>query len=468
LSQNNFSSLPLHSLLLQNLESLNYHSMTAIQAQSLPHVLKNKDVIVQGKTGSGKTAVFGLGLLNKLDQKQFRIQSIVLCPTRELADQVAKEIRQLGRLIQNIKILTLCGGTPLHTQVNSLAHGVHIIVGTPGRIEDLLQKNKLNLDEITSLVLDEADKMLDMGFQPSIEKIIKYLPNKRQTLLFSATFPDEIKSIAKHVMNQPEHIQHELTHDNETIQQSFFSINNQINRTTALRLLLLHYQPTSAVVFCNTKKATTQLAKQLTNYGFSAIALNGDLEQRDRNQILVQFANQSISILVATDVAARGLDIDNLDAVINYEVSQDAEIHLHRIGRTGRAGKSGVACTLYSEDEHHKIIQLEIFLKQSIESSPLPAQDLLDNPSYQPRMCTIRIEAGKKQKLRPGDILGTLTSNKQIAAKEIGKITVTDKCTYVAVNRNIKSSALNTLKNGKIKGRSFRFKAINESPKVWP
>jgi ATP-independent RNA helicase DbpA len=398
LTDTNFSSLKLKPALVKNLTSLGYHTMTPIQAESLPHILDGKDVIGQAKTGSGKTAAFGLGLLDKLDVARYHIQSLVLCPTRELADQVAKEIRKLARSVHNIKVLTLCGGTPFGPQAGSLEHGAHIIVGTPGRVEEHLRKGKLKLSGLTSLVLDEADRMLDMGFQAALDAIVKHTPTQRQTLLFSATYPEQIQSISRRIMQHPVIVQVAEVHDNESIQQFFYKVESETKRITALRLLLLKYQHESTLVFCNTKRETKELANQLQQYGFSALALHGDLEQKDRDQTLVQFANKSTSVLVATDVAARGLDIDAVDAVINYQISRDLEVHVHRIGRTGRAGSKGIACTLFADKERYKFQALEKYLQQSLEVLSLPPLKLLDQPAFEPSMATLQIGGGKKQK----------------------------------------------------------------------
>jgi len=434
--------------------------MTPIQAQSLPHILDGKDVIAQGQTGSGKTAAFSLGLLQKLDVKRFRVQSLVLCPTRELADQVAKEIRKLARTIHNIKVLTLCGGMPFGPQVGSLEHGAHVIVGTPGRVEDHLRRGTLKLDNATTLVLDEADRMLDMGFQEALDAIIEYIPSQRQTLLFSATYPEQIKFIAERIMVHPVVVQAASSHDNSSIQQYLYKVDDDVDRLTALRLLLLQYHPESAVVFCNTKQETQEVADELRSFHFSAVALHGDMEQRDRDQTLIRFANKSASILVATDVAARGLDIEALDAVINYHIARELEVHVHRIGRTGRAGSKGIACTLYNEKDAYRVARLEAFLGQTIDVKPLPPFSLLEKPIYKASMTTLQIDGGKKQKLRPGDILGALTGTNGIDGTQVGKIQISDNVAYVAVSRDAAKSALKKLQEGKLKGRSFRVRLL--------
>ncbi|MCP3849039.1 MAG: ATP-dependent RNA helicase DbpA [Gammaproteobacteria bacterium] len=460
MSKTDFSSLALTPALIDNLSTLGYQSMTPIQEKSLPLILKGQDVIAQGQTGSGKTAAFGLGLLERLNVKRFRIQSLVLCPTRELADQVAKEIRKLGRSIHNIKVLTLCGGMPFGPQVGSLEHGAHIIVGTPGRIEDHLGKGTLKLNDVNLLVLDEADRMLEMGFQSQLDNIIDQVSDERQTLMFSATFPKQIQSVARRIMKRPVTVQVESTHDNSTIQQHLFKAEDDLHRLTILRLLLQKYQPESAVVFCNTKIETQEVADELNYFGFSVMALHGDMEQRDRDQTLVRFVNKSISILVATDVAARGLDIESLDAVINYQIARELEVHVHRIGRTGRAGNKGIALTIITEKEKYKLAKLEDFLQTTIKPEEQPPINLLDQPTYQPSMVTLQIDGGKKQKLRPGDILGALTGKNGIAGKQVGKIQLFPNKAYVAVEQEVAQYALRKITEGKLKGRTFRARQI--------
>ncbi len=459
MDQTSFSNLNMHADLLENLSTLNYDQMTPIQAQSLPDILAGKDVIGQGKTGSGKTAAFGLGILQKLDVKQYKIQSLVLCPTRELADQVTKEIRRLARRLPNVKVLTLCGGMPFGPQVGSLEHGAHIVVGTPGRIEDHLSRGTMSLKHVNTLVLDEADRMLDMGFQASVDNIVDQIPKWRQTLLFSATFPDQIKAIVKRIMLKPIMVKVESTHDSDTISQHFYQVDDAKQCMDALRLLLIQYAPESSVVFCNTKIETVEITEELMKHGFSALALNGDLEQWDRDQTMVRFANKSSSILVATDVAARGLDIDALDAVFNFKLPHEPETYVHRIGRTGRAGSKGKAFTLHNGNEY-KLTMLSDYIKRPINSEALPAADLLDKRPEMPLMATLQIGGGKKQKVRPGDILGALTAGTDITGKQVGKIQVLDNWAYVAVSQSIVKQALKKLGEGKLKGRSFRVRLI--------
>lgn len=454
-----FSSLPLSPEFLANLEALQYTAMTPIQAQSLPPMLSGKDVLAQAKTGSGKTAAFGIALLHQLDAQNYAAQALILCPTRELADQVSKEIRRLARPIANIKILTLCGGVPLGTQLASLEHQPHIVVGTPGRILKHLQKGSLNLDTLKMLVLDEADRMLDMGFHEDIMRIMSYIPARRQTLLFSATYPEEIQEISTAVQNNPLDIRVEVLHDDKKIKQVFYEIEKG-ERTRTLVALLEHYRPESSVVFCNRKNQCQELADELWQQGFHALALHGDLEQKERDQVLVQFSNKSSSILIATDVAARGLDIKDLEAVINFELSPDPEIHIHRIGRTGRAGSAGLALSLFMASEAPKVNAIAEYQKIPVRIEDTSTLKSRENFKLSPPMVTLCINAGRKDKIRAGDILGALTAEGGLPGKQIGKIDLFDNLAYVAAERSIAKQALKILSEGKIKGRKYRVRKL--------
>lgn len=440
--------------------------MTPIQEQSLPLILEGKDLVAQAQTGSGKTAAFGLGVLHHLQVKQFRVQALILCPTRELADQVAQELRRLARAIHNIKILLLSGGMPFGPQVGSLEHGAHIIVGTPGRVEEHLRKEHLNLDHLKLLVMDEADRMLDMGFQESVDNIMSYAPSARQNLLFSATYPDNIQAMAKRVMHQPTVIKVATVKTEENhIEQAFCNIDElpvekSEQRGLAVQLLLKEHKPSSVVVFCNTKRETQQLADDLLDEGFSVIALHGDLEQRDRDRGLVQFANKSATILVATDVAARGLDIEAVDMVINYQISRELDVHTHRIGRTGRAGLTGLAFTLFTQKEQFKLDALAEKSNQPCELQALPSVDVAHRAAYQADMVTLHIQGGKKDKVRPGDIVGAITSTKRLSGNDIGKIAVLPHAAYVAVKRDCSREALAILNKDGIKKRKFKVRRL--------
>ncbi len=459
MAQAAFSSLSLSKAQLTNLSSLGYHKMTPTQAQSLPAILQGKDVIAKAKTGSGKTAAFGLGLLNKINPRFFGVQALVLCPTRELADQVGKEIRRLARATSNIKLILLCGGKPFGPQVGSLEHGAHIVVGTPGRIQDHLRKSTLKLDGLTTLVLDEADRMLDMGFIDVMQEIFEQTPSSRQTLLFSATYPDTIQHISKRFQKKPLMVTVESDHQPNVIEQLFYEVKKH-ERNNSLLALFEHYQPESTVVFCHTKKQCDEVAVWLREHQIEALAIHGDLDQRERDQVLVRFANNSCSVLVATDVAARGLDIKALQAVINYELPRDPEIYVHRIGRTGRAGEKGIALSLFTEFEHVRVKAIGDYQKKPSIIDVPASLDRDPGFSLQPQMVTIQLDVGRKNKVRPGDILGALTGDAGLMGSQIGKIDIFDMSSYVAVERTALRQAMDYLAQGKVKGRSIRARKI--------
>ncbi|MGZ8240282.1 MAG: ATP-dependent RNA helicase DbpA [Methylobacter sp.] len=452
-----FSSLPLKPALLENIESLGYTRLTPIQAESLPHILEGRDVIAQAKTGSGKTAAFGIGLLSRLDLSSFRVQAMVVCPTRELADQVCKEIRRLARFTQNIKVQALCGGVPFGPQAGSLEHGVHIVVGTPGRLREHLRKRSLRLSNLKILVLDEADRMLDMGFEEAVSEVISYAPTHRQTLLFSATYADPIREMSEKFQYKPVTVSSETHHHNDVIEQRFYQVEKG-QRINALGYLLAYYRPESTVIFCNTKRDCSVIANELENNGFSVQALHGDLEQKDRDQVLVRFANKSCSMLVATDVAARGLDIKDLQAVINYDLPWDPEVYVHRIGRTGRAGQKGLALSLCTQQELNRVTAIEEYQNSPAKWDEVAPFKMSREHRFEPPMVTLWIAGGRKDKVRPGDILGALTGDAGIAGSEVGKIDIFDNHAYVAIKRNSVDKALTCLRTGKIKGRSFNIR----------
>jgi ATP-independent RNA helicase DbpA len=457
---NAFNSLPLKPALLASVETLGYTGMTPVQAQSLPPMLAGRDVIAQAQTGSGKTAAFGLSLLQAIDVDTIRLQALVLCPTRELADQVSKAIRKLAANIPNVKLLTLCGGMPLGPQLASLTHDPHIVVGTPGRVQEHLKRESLHGGGIKVLVLDEADRMLDMGFTEAIDDIIGRIAKHHQTLLFSATYPDEIRAVSQRVQKDPVEVTVDAPADERpAIEQRFHEV-DPAQKIDALSQLLAGERNEQALVFCNMRREVDAVAQELDRRGFSALALHGDMEQRDRDEVLVRFANHSCAVLVATDVAARGLDIAALPLVISYDIAHDPETHTHRIGRTGRAGQTGLAITLCSPRERPKAANIE-----ELNGTPLPWRPLKIAPSrgktlHLAPMKTLVIDAGRQDKLRPGDILGALTGDAGLNAKDIGKIDVFATRAYVAISRALANKALERLRAGKIKGRNFRVRPL--------
>jgi ATP-dependent RNA helicase DbpA len=454
-----FTALPLSPAMLANLDKLGYTSMTLIQAASLPIALIGKDLIAQAKTGSGKTAAFAIPLLAKIDSSRFDVQALVLCPTRELAEQVTQELRRLARAEDNIKILTLAGGVMMRGQRTSLEHGAHIAVGTPGRIMDLLDRGNLDLSAVNTFVLDEADRMLDMGFYDDIAYVAKRVPRDRQTLLFSATYPDGIATLAAQFLKNPQRITVQAQHESEKIRQRFYEINDN-ERIDAVLKLLNHYRPISTLAFCNTKNRCKELVDALTTNGINALALHGELEQRDRDQVLVQFANRSCSVLVATDVASRGLDIAQLEAVINVDVTPEPELHIHRIGRTGRGENEGWALSLASPKEMGRVNRIEDEQSRPMQWAELASLTATSNEPLTPPMSTIQLQIERKEKIRAGDVLGALTKDGVIASADVGKIAIAEFSTYVAVKREIAKAALKHLSAAKIKGKTVRVRLL--------
>ncbi|MES2714421.1 MAG: ATP-dependent RNA helicase DbpA [Pseudomonadota bacterium] len=459
-----FSQLPLSAAMLANLQTLGYLAMTPIQAAALPLALAGHDLVAQAATGSGKTAAFALALLHRLDGRRQdgppRTQALVLCPTRELAEQVTQEIRRLARAEDNTKVLTLCGGTPIKPQTDSLAHGAQVVVGTPGRIVDHLERGSLQLDALATLVLDEADRMLDMGFAEDIATIGSRCPKVRQTLLFSATYPDGLAQISRRFLRDPQEVTLTAQPSAAKIRQRFYQVADD-QRLHAVGLLLNHWRPERTLAFCNTKASCRDLVAVLQAQGIAALALHGDLEQRERDQVLIQFTNRSCPVLVATDVAARGLDIVGLEAVVNVDVTPDAEQHIHRVGRTGRADAEGWAFSLASLDEMGRVGRIEQLQGREFEWFPLDGLTPTGSGPLRAPMVTLQILGGRKEKIRAGDVLGALTGDGGLPAAQIGKINVNEFSTYVAVAREIATKALKALNDGKVKGKKVKARAVD-------
>jgi len=456
-----FASLPLSPATLATLARLGYQSMTPIQAASLPPALLGRDLIAQAQTGSGKTAAFALALLTQLNPRHFGVQSLVLCPTRELADQVTTEIRRLASAEDNLKVVTLCGGVPLRGQLATLEHGAHVVVGTPGRVMDHLERGSLRLDALRTLVLDEADRMLDMGFFDDIATVVRQCPPQRQTLLFSATYPEGIAQLAARILRDPLTVTAAPVQQGGRIEERWYEV-TEAQRLHTVGRLLAHFRPASSIAFCNTKAQCADLVAVLRAQGIDALALHGDLDQRERDQVLVRFANRSCPVLVATDVAARGLDVANLAAVINVDTTADAEVHIHRIGRTGRAGEDGLALNLASLDEMGRVGRIEQLQGKEVRWYPLDELTPTGSGPLLAPMVTLHLQGGRKEKIRPGDVLGALTADLGYTREQVGKINVNEWSTYVAVDRAIAEQAASRLNHTKVKGKSVKVRVLTD------
>ncbi|MDX2092655.1 MAG: ATP-dependent RNA helicase DbpA [Kofleriaceae bacterium] len=448
-----FSTLKLAPSWLDNLAQLEYRVMTPIQELALPPMLEGRDVLGQAGTGTGKTAAFGLAVLARTIPRSGRPGALVLCPTRELAAQVAEELRRLARPLPHTRVLTLSGGSSVQRERASLEHGVDIVVGTPGRVQDHLARNRLDLGAIRTLVLDEADRMLEMGFIDAVSTIARATPAWRQTLLFSATFPDAVRALSASFQREAVHVVAPQEDVAARITQRVYDVGNE-ERARALVQILGHHQPTSAVIFCNQRETCDIVAAALASAGYAAVALHGGMEQHDRNTVLLLLRNGSLRVVVATDVAARGLDIDELGAVINYDLPEDRDVFVHRIGRTARAGHEGLAITLLARSDRRAFEELQRGPLAKVAITPVPAAEEVTPPPA--AMTTLAIQGGRHDRLRPGDILGALTAGAGIAASEIGRITLTDRISFVAVTAAVAARAVDGLNQGRIKAKRFR------------
>jgi ATP-independent RNA helicase DbpA len=461
LKQSDFSALPLSNELLTVLKELSYDSLTPIQAESIPHLLDGKDLIGQSKTGSGKTAAFALPILNKIQIKDQKLQALILCPTRELATQVVAEIRKLGRRLEGLQVVSLVGGIPSREQAAALDKGAHIAVGTPGRVLDLMDRRRMEIDFIETVILDEADKMLEMGFEDELKAIMQELPKKRQTALFSATFPEGIQALSKQYQKNPVRVTIEGGDEDSLIEQFVYDSEPDHKSNTLMRILQQH-PAQSTIIFCNMKATVKELSERFAEQKVGSGSLHGDLEQRERDTVMALFRNGSYRILIATDVAARGLDIKNLELVVNYDMPAQTETYVHRIGRTGRAGKAGMAVLIADPRDSMKIQEFEKAVGQKMKRQPLgfKNQHGLSKDLREAAMATLSISGGRKDKLRPGDILGALTGEGGLKGEDIGKIEVQDKVSYVAISSKFAQIGFDRLRNGKIKGQKFQIKVM--------
>ncbi|HHX22695.1 MAG TPA: DEAD/DEAH box helicase [Thermoanaerobacterales bacterium] len=523
MSQMKFEKLNLSKELLKAINDVGFEEATPIQSQAIPYIYEGRDVIGQAQTGTGKTAAFGLPILDMINPQDRSQQAIILCPTRELAIQVAEEIKALSKYKEGIRILPVYGGQPIQRQIHALKKGVQIIIGTPGRVMDHMKRHTLKLHNTKIVILDEADEMLDMGFREDIEQILQDVPKTRQTLLFSATIPKPILELAEKYLKNPQFIKvvhKELTVPN--IEQYYFEV-KQKNKVETLSRLIDFYDPNLALIFCNTKKKVDEISEQLQARGYSADGLHGDMSQPQRDRVMGKFKSGTIDILVATDVAARGIDVDDVDVVINFDVPQNEEYYVHRIGRTGRAGRAGKAFTLVAGREIYKLKDIQRYAKTKIRRQEIPTlldveetrmnlmlekvkqvidagglakytqwierlieeeyttldlaaallkmiagKDDEEEPYVDfektggaPGMARLFINIGRNQKIRPSDIVGAIAGETGIPGKIIGTIDIYDKFTFVEVPTEYAADVLRSMKNNQIKGKKINIEPAN-------
>ena len=525
-----FEEMGLSEEIQKAVRYMGFEEASPIQAKAIPAMISGIDLIGQAQTGTGKTAAFGIPILEKVDPKLKKLQAIVLCPTRELAIQVADEIRNLSRYMHGIKVLPIYGGQDIVKQIRSLKSGTQIVIGTPGRVMDHMRRKTMKLDFVHTVVLDEADEMLNMGLREDIEFVLSGVPEERQTVLFSATMPKPIMEITKKFQNNAKVIKvtkKELTVPN--IEQYYYDVKPKKKEEVLSRLLDI-YSPRLSVVFCNTKKQVDLLVNALLGRGYFAAGLHGDMKQEQRDRVMQGFRTGKTEILVATDVAARGIDVDEVEAVFNYDLPQDDEYYVHRIGRTGRAGREGRAFSFVSGKEVYKLKEIQRYCKTKIYAQKVPSlndvantkmENILDdvervieqedldmminaieervnNSEFtamdmaaaflkiccgmtednknteendwefgdtgagEDGMVRLFINIGKKQRVRPGDILGAIAGESGMDGKLIGTIDMYDKYTFVEVPREYAREVLNAMKNVKIKGKTVAVEPANQ------
>ena len=526
-----FEDLSLSQESLRAIEDMGFEEATPIQSQCITLIQSGKDVIGQSQTGTGKTAAFGIPLLELIDPDNPKVQAVILCPTRELAIQISAEFNKLLRYRQGVRVLPIYGGQPIDRQISALKKGIQVVVGTPGRVMDHIERRTLRLSQVSLAVLDEADEMLDMGFRDDIEFILDKMPEERQTLLFSATMPKPILDLANRYQHDPKHIT--VIHKALTvpsIEQVYFEIRESLKLEALCRLIDAE-SPTLSLVFCNTKKRVDELTEHLQGRGYFAEGLHGDLKQVQRDLVMRKFRNRTLEILVATDVAARGIDVDDIDIVFNYDLPQDAEYYIHRIGRTGRAGRQGQAFTFVAGREIYKLREIMNYTKAKIKRGKMPtlvdieeiktrqftekikdiiekehlgkyisvvesmedhsaldiaaalfkyhlhdeeSEDVLfeepreskkphyrrdgngENNRNNKNMARLFINTGKKDRIKPGDIVGAITGEAGISGRVIGQIDIYDDYTFVDVPKSVITKILDQMTNTKIKGKRIK------------
>jgi ATP-independent RNA helicase DbpA len=466
-----FATLGLSPTLCQVVAELGFTTPTPIQARAIPLLLAGRDLVGQSTTGSGKTAAFGLAILQKLKRGERHPQALILCPTRELCAQVARDFRKLGRREAGLAVLILAGGQPMNPQLAALQQGVHVVVGTPGRALDHIKRGSLDLSGVATVVVDEADRMLDMGFGEEMERILSGAPKPRQTVFFSATYPRSIAAMTRAHQQDPVRLTVGDADRPGAPLRQLATVVDDNGRIGALLAVLRTSPPESAIVFCNFKATVTRIEQALGAAGISSAGLHGGLEQKQRDFVMARFRNHSIRVLVATDVAARGLDIEGLDLVVNFELPFQPETYVHRIGRTGRAGKAGMAVSLVGPQDGGKVKAIEAAIGSPLERQTAPreastktferagagtptSRSAVDGDAL---METLYISGGRKDKMRAGDILGALTGEAGgFPGSDVGKIEIHDRFSYVAITKGSAARAIERLSAGRIKGKRFK------------
>ncbi len=479
MNDKNFKEYGFSKEILQALQGLGYETLTEVQEKVIPLALEDQNIIVRSQTGSGKTAAFAIPVCEKIEVEQKNPQVLVLTPTRELAVQLKQDIANIGRF-KRIRCAAIFGRQPMETQIRELRQRVHVIVGTPGRTFDHMERNTVNLAEIKYLIIDEADKMLDMGFIEQVEAIIKRLPEHRITMLFSATMPDKIEDICKQHMQNPVKI--EVDSENpttEAIQQVYYEVAEE-EKFNLVHKVIYTEKPDSCILFCNTREKVEALFEKIKSKGYFCGSLHGGMDQKDRLQAMQSFKRGEFHFLIATDVVARGIHIDDISLVINYDIPLDNESYVHRIGRTGRAGNKGTAITLVTPNELNTLYEIEQYVHYKIPKQELPSSEEVEKgkavfetiikvkPEYKSDksetlnsgITRIRINAGKKARMRPGDILGAISHIAGVNGVDIGIIDVKDTCSYVEILGGKGDLVMDALLDTKIKGKIHTIKEV--------
>lgn len=465
--------------IVKALENLGYVALTGIQERVIPLALAGRDIIVRSQTGSGKTAAFAIPICERIELEQRYPQALVLTPTRELAVQVKQDISNIGRF-KKIRCAVIFGGQPMELQTRELRQRVHVIVGTPGRTIDHIERGNVHLGEIKYLIIDEADKMLSMGFIDQIEAIVKKIPHNRVTMVLSATMPNQIQEICNQYMSDPLQIEVDSARTTtEKIKQAYYEV-QESKKFDLVKKIIFIERPDSCILFCNTREKVETLLRQIEREGYRCAGLHGGMEQRERLRTIQSFKKGEFQFLIATDVAARGIHVEDISLVINYELPMDNESYVHRIGRTGRAGNKGTAITLVTPDEHSALAEIEEYIQASIPREDIPADEevekgkiIFEKNQAAPQLKSdqseklnreitkIRINAGKKTKMRPGDILGAITNIAGVSAEDTGIIDIQDTCSYVEILGGKGNLVLEALRDTKIKGKARAVKKLS-------